>query len=147
MSDNEAAGYTLTRTYDAPRALVWRAISEGELFARWFGAEAEVEVHEWDLRPGGTWRATMRWGGGEMPWTGRFVEVREPERLVVLVSDAAEVSDTDEVLTYTLTEAGDGTELVVSQSGGNLTPEQYKEAGEGSASFLDELAKVLATLS
>src|SRR3954470_7448707 len=82
MDDTER-GYTITREYDAPRPLVWRAISEAELFARWFGDQTELTIHEWDLRPGGEWRGTMVYEGGEIPWTGRFMEIDEPNRLVV----------------------------------------------------------------
>ena len=146
MSDNDAAGFTITRTFDAPRALVWRAISEQDLFARWFGAGAELDIHEWDFRVDGPWKATMTWDGNTMPWSGRFLEVQEPERLVVAVADAPEVGDTYEVITYTLTESAGRTELALSQAG-NMTPEQYEQAREGSEGFLDELAKVVASLS
>jgi uncharacterized protein YndB with AHSA1/START domain len=139
-------GYTLTRTYDAPRPLVWRAITESELFARWFGAEFIVDVHQWDLRPGGEWRATMHYQGNEMPWAGRFVEIDEPERLVVAIIDQPAVEEVYELMTYTLVEKGEQTELVLRQSGGHLTDEQYEQARGGTASFLDEMAKVVASL-
>jgi uncharacterized protein YndB with AHSA1/START domain len=145
-TDNAERGYTLTRVYDAPRALVWRAITEKDLFAQWFGADTDLEVHQWDLWPSGEWRATMVWEGTEMPWAGRFVEVDEPQRLVVAIVDQAEIGDTFELMTYTLSEQGSQTELVLRQSGGNLTDEQYEQAREGTGSFLDELAKVVASL-
>jgi uncharacterized protein YndB with AHSA1/START domain len=139
-------GYTITRVYDAPRALVWRAISERDLFARWFGAETELEIHEWDFRPQGLWRGTMTYEGTEIPWVGKFVEIDEPSRLVLAISDEGEVKDTDDVIIYDLADHGDRTELVLSQRGGGLTDEQYEQAREGTAGFLDELAKVVATL-
>ncbi len=145
-TDNAERGYTLTRVYDAPRSLVWRAITEADLFAQWFGADTDLDVHEWDLRPSGEWRATMVWEGNEMPWAGRFLEIDEPERLVVAFIDQATIEDTFELMTYTLTEQGSQTELVLRQSGGHLTDEQYEQAREGTASFLDELAKVIAGL-
>jgi uncharacterized protein YndB with AHSA1/START domain len=144
---NPDHGYTLTRIYDAPRPLVWRAITESELFARWFGAEFSVDVHQWDLRPGGEWRAIMHYQGNEMPWAGRFVEIDEPERLVVAFIDQPTIEDVYELMTYTLIEHGGQTELVLRQSGGHLTDEQYERARGGTASFLDELARVLASLS
>ena len=146
MSDNDAAGFTITRTFDAPRALVWRALTERDLFARWFGADAELDVHEWDFRVDGSWTGTMTWEGNTMPWSGRFLEVQEPERLVVAIADAPELGDTYEVITQTLTESGGRTELVLSQTG-HLTPEQYEQTREGSAAFLDELATVVASLA
>lgn len=140
-------GYTLTRRFDAPRPLVWQAITQPELFAQWFGtAVATVDVHQWDLKPGGLWRATMHYKGNELPWSGRFDEVDEPERLVFTFTDAPEVGDAYELLTFTLTEQGNGTELVLRQSGGSLSDEEYRQAKEGTATFVDALANVVARL-
>jgi uncharacterized protein YndB with AHSA1/START domain len=139
-------GYTITRVYDAPRALVWRAISEADLFARWFGAEVELDVHEWDFRPQGQWRGTMTYEGNKIPWVGKFLEIDEPSRLVLAITDAGEIKDDDDVIIYELADQGDRTELVLSQRGGGLSDEEYEQAREGSASFLEELAKVVATL-
>jgi uncharacterized protein YndB with AHSA1/START domain len=125
---------------------VWRAITESRLFARWFGAEFTVDVHQWDLRSGGEWRATMHYEGKELPWAGRFVEIEEPERLVMAFIDQPTIEDVYELLTYTLIEHGTQTELVLRQSGGHLTDEQYEQARGGTASFLDQMAKVLASL-
>ena len=140
-------GYTLTRRFDAPRAVVWQAITQPDLFAQWFGTEAaRLDVHQWDLEPGGQWRATMHWEGNELPWSGRFEEIDEPERIVIAVIDAAEIGEAFELMTITLTEEGDKTDLVLRQSGGHLTDEQYGAAKEGSAGFLDALADVVARL-
>ncbi|MGH9026401.1 MAG: SRPBCC domain-containing protein, partial [Acidimicrobiia bacterium] len=63
-------GYTITRNFDAPRPVVWQAITRADLFAQWFGAGTDrVEVQQWDLKPGGQWRATMHFEGNELPWT------------------------------------------------------------------------------
>ena len=142
----EDRGFTLTRTFDAPRAKVWRAISEADLFARWFGADVDLVVTSWDFREGGDYRATMTYEGTEIPWAGRFVEIDPPSRLAVQITDEGTVKDTDDVLTYTLTDKGDQTLLEIRQSGGGLTDEQYEQAREGTAGFLEELAKVVATL-
>lgn len=139
-------GYTITRAYDAPRQLVWRAITEADLFARWFGSDVQFEVHSWDLRAGGEWTGTMTYEGTEIPWAGRFIEVDEPKWLVVAITDEGEVKDTDDKLSYTLVDKGDTTELTVRQWGGSLTDEQYAQAEEGSRGFLEALAKVVATL-
>jgi uncharacterized protein YndB with AHSA1/START domain len=139
-------GYTLTRTFDAPRAVVWRALTEPDLFAQWFGTRtADVEIHQWDLEPGGQWRATMRFPGGEMPWAGRFLEIDAPSRLVLAVVDAVEIGETFELLTMTLAEQGAGTEFVLRQSG-HMSEEEYQQAKEGSAGFLDALAEVVGEL-
>ena len=77
----------LTRTFDAPRDVVWRMWTDPAEFASWYGPDgATVEVTEWELRPGG--RRLVEMGvetpGGPMTmrFTGEFVEVSEPGRLV-----------------------------------------------------------------
>lgn len=145
-SSDPERGYTLTRRFDAPRAVVWQAITQPDLFAQWFGTEAaRVDVHQWDLEPGGRWRATMHWEGNEMPWSGRFEKIDEPEQIVIAVMDAAELGDAFELMTITLTEQGDQTDLVLRQTG-HMTDEQYGEAKEGTGSFLDALAAVVGTV-
>lgn len=145
-SFDAARGYTITRTFEAPRDLVWRALTEADLFARWFGAEVPLEIHEWDLREGGNWRGTMTYEGNEIPWVGEFVVVEPPERLVIAISDEGEVRDTDDLMQMTLRDDGDRTELVLVQNGGGLTDEQYEMAKEGTASFLEAIAEVVASL-
>jgi uncharacterized protein YndB with AHSA1/START domain len=138
-------GYTLTRRFDAPRAVVWQAITQPDLFAQWFGTEAAaVDVHQWDLKPGGLWRATMHFQGNELPWSGRFEEIDAPERIVFTFTDAPEVGDAFEQMSITLTELGDTTELVLRQIGGSLSDEEYGRAKEGTGTFLDALANVVA---
>lgn len=51
----------ITRSFDAPAALLVRALTETELVTRWWGLEkAQWEVCEIDLRVGGTWRYVVR---------------------------------------------------------------------------------------
>jgi uncharacterized protein YndB with AHSA1/START domain len=144
-TDDAERGYTITRTFDAPQALVWRAITEADLFAQWFSGDIPLEIHQWDLRPSGEYRATMTYEGNQMPWSGRFLEIDEPERLVVAIADSPTIGDTYEVMTYTLAAKGDKTEMVLRQTG-NMTAEQYEQAQAGTAAFLDALAKVVAAL-
>lgn len=74
----------MTRTFDAPRRLVWRAWTEPELCKRWFGPERyPLIVCEIDLRVGGEYRYVWRLkGGAEMTMRGVYREVAAPERLV-----------------------------------------------------------------
>lgn len=139
-------GFNLTRTFDAPRAKVWRAISEPDLFARWFGAEADVAVTSWDLRTGGDFTAVMTYEGTEIAWAGQFVEVEAPTKLAIRITDEGTVKDTDDVLTMVLVESGDQTVLQYRQAGGGLTDEQYEQSRQGTESFFDAMAKVIATL-
>jgi uncharacterized protein YndB with AHSA1/START domain len=143
---NAERGYTITRTFDAPRQLVWDAITIADQFGQWFGTtDVKVDVHSYDVRPGGAMKATMFFDGGEMPWSGEFKEVEPIERLVLAFADTPVLGDAFDLFTFTLTELGtDRTELVLRQSGGHLTDEQYAQAREGTAGFLEAMADVIA---
>lgn len=74
----------ITRVLDAPRERVWKAWTEAEHIARWWGPEGyAARVEEHDLRPGGRWRYVMLGEDGEeYPSEGEFREVEAPERIV-----------------------------------------------------------------
>jgi uncharacterized protein YndB with AHSA1/START domain len=74
----------ITRMFDAPRELVFRAWTDPEQVARWWGPKGFTNpVCEIDARPGGALRIVMRApDGAEHPMKGVFREVVEPERLV-----------------------------------------------------------------
>ena len=56
---------SMTRDFDAPRDLVFRAYTEPELVARWMGPRRlTTEIVEWDVRHGGTWRYLSREADG-----------------------------------------------------------------------------------
>ena len=73
-----------TRVFAAPREAVWRAHTDPELLARWWGPEGFTsEFHAFEPRPGGAWRFTMRGpDGAEFGMVREFVEVVPPERIV-----------------------------------------------------------------
>jgi uncharacterized protein YndB with AHSA1/START domain len=143
---NAERGYTITRTFDAPRQLVWDAITVPEQFAEWFGTpEVKVEVETYDVRPGGAMKSTMFFDGNEIHWTGEFKEVQPIARIVMAIADLPELPEKTDLLTFTLTELGpDRTEMVFRQSGGNLSDEEYGQAREGSAGFIEAMADVIA---
>ena len=74
--------YTLDRLFEAPRALVWRAWTEPELLARWYGPGVETIIHKFDLKPGGLWLNEMKWGENSDLSKIEFREVVPPEKLV-----------------------------------------------------------------
>ena len=140
-------GITITRIFDAPRELVFKAWTEPERFAQWFGGREStipVESVAMDVRPGGAWRATMFAGPErvEIPWKGVYLEVAPPERLVFTLSD--QPSDEAEVVTVVLTEQGGRTEMVFRQGGGHLDDAGYAGAKAGWQVFFDELSVALA---
>jgi len=81
-SDREVVA---TRSFDAPRDLVWDAFTIPEHVKKWMiGPDGwTMPVCEMDLRPGGQWRYTWRNGQGhEFSMYGEFLEITRPERLV-----------------------------------------------------------------
>jgi uncharacterized protein YndB with AHSA1/START domain len=74
----------ITREFDAPRHLVYRAWTTPEFIRRWWSAcRGEVTVAEIDLRVGGRWRyAMIAHGDFEVAFHGEFREVVPDERLV-----------------------------------------------------------------
>jgi uncharacterized protein YndB with AHSA1/START domain len=75
---------TLTRLFDAPRELVWRAWTDPKHLAQWFGPRGFTSsVSELDVRVGGGLRIVMHGpDGNDYPMKGVFREAVRPERLV-----------------------------------------------------------------
>ena len=74
----------ITREFDPPRRLVYRAWTTPELVRRWWsGHRGEMTVVEIDLRVGGRWRYVMVTNGGhEVAFHGEYQEIVPDERLV-----------------------------------------------------------------
>ena len=72
-----------TVVLDAPRELVFRAYTDPELFARWWGpARYENRIEKFDSRPGGQWRVVqVASDGSEHPFRGVNHDVVAPERI------------------------------------------------------------------
>jgi len=129
--------FTITRVLDAPRHLVWRAWTDPEQLAKWFGPRGfstPLDGISMDVRPGGTIEFVMvSEDGTELLNGGTYLEVVEPERLVWRDRDI------DLMVTITLRELGDRTEMtchVVGETGG-------EGAVAGWSSMFDKLAESL----
>ena len=75
----------LTRLFDAPRELVFEAMTKPEHVRRWWGQLGEgysVPVCEIDLQVGGTWRFVNRHPKGDAAFHGVYREIAPPTRLV-----------------------------------------------------------------
>ena len=74
----------ITREFNAPKHLVYRAVTEPELVKRWWNAKrGEVTVAEIDLRVGGAWRyAMVTPDGSEVAFHGEYREIVPNERIV-----------------------------------------------------------------
>jgi len=74
--------YKLDRIFNAPRELVWHAWTDPKLLHRWYGPGAETIIHQFDLKPGGSWLNEMKWGGNSNFQKVVFQDVTQPEKLV-----------------------------------------------------------------
>ena len=145
--DGLSEGIAITRIFDAPRERVWAEWTEPEPFADWFGggdAEIPLSTVAMDVRPGGSWRATMFAGAErlEIRWKGEYREVVEPERLVFTISDQPD-DEAYELIVVVLTDLGDGRTEMLFEQRGHMSAEQYKAAGSGWSMFFDRMAEHL----
>lgn len=105
----------LTRLFDAPRDVVFEALTRPQHIKRWWGCLDEgysVPVCEVDLRPGGRWRFINRHPQGEAEFYGVYREIAPPERLVY-TEIFAPFPDAESVVTTELTDEGGKTRMTV----------------------------------
>lgn len=83
-TDMEKLEFTMTRTFDAPRALVYKVMTDPKLVPQWWGpAKHETIVDKMDFKPGGVWRYVQRDPDGqEFAFRGEYREVVPNERIV-----------------------------------------------------------------
>jgi uncharacterized protein YndB with AHSA1/START domain len=75
----------MTRLFDAPRQLVFEALTQPQHVTQWWGRLGDgysVPVCEIDLRVGGRWRFVNRHPHGEAAFHGEYREITAPSRLV-----------------------------------------------------------------
>jgi uncharacterized protein YndB with AHSA1/START domain len=76
----------VTRTFDAPPSLVFRAWSQPELFRRWWMPKSATGVElvscDMDVRTGGKYRLEFSAGGSTMAFYGKYLDVVPNERIV-----------------------------------------------------------------
>lgn len=80
--------FVLTRTFDAPRDLVWQAWTERECLLQWFGPKGcIISTAKLDFRPGGLFHYGMKTPDGKEVW-GKFIyrEIVAPEKIVMINS-------------------------------------------------------------
>jgi uncharacterized protein YndB with AHSA1/START domain len=158
MTSNGTATVTLptdeqiliTREFDAPKHLVYRAWTTPELVKRWWsGGHGEVTIAEIDLRVGGMWRYVMVAGEGfEVGFHGEYREIVPDERLVS--TEVYEGMPDGEALdTLTLTEADGRTTLTLLVQ---HTSKEHRDAHinsgmeEGMQKSMDALEQVAVSL-
>jgi uncharacterized protein YndB with AHSA1/START domain len=146
----------ITREFDAPRDLVYRAWTTPELVERWWHANrGEVTLVEIDLRVGGTWRYVMVADGGmEVAFHGVYREVVPNERIVSTetyegVPEGVSEEDATTLNTVTFAESdGRTTVTLLVQAPSRATRDAIVESGmeDGLQDALDLLESIAVSL-
>ena len=140
------------RTFDAPRALVWKAFTDPDLVARWWGKhDSTTTVVEMDVRPGGRWRyVNSAPDRDDVVFYGEYLQVDPPQGFSwTFMFDVEGVGPQGGPEEYAFTEV-DGRTLV--RSVGHMGTPEIVEAAlatgmvEGAIETWDRLAALLAEL-
>lgn len=168
MGDSKAArresAFVLSRELNAPRALVWKAWTEAEQLAKWWGPrDMKLDVVKADIREGGRFHYAMKAPGNTMYGLAVYRELNAPERMVWVNSFAdakGEIARAPfakefplEVLnTVLLSEHGNKTRLTLRSAPINATKEEraffegmFKSMEGGFGGTLEQLAAYLAS--
>jgi len=143
------------REFNAPRKLVWEAMSNPEYFKEWWGPrEQEIIKIDMDVRTGGEWRVTSRGPDGvEHPFKGVYREITPPEKMVwTFIYDVPPINEHEAVETMTLEEidGGQRTRLrAVSVHDSKEARDGHVEAGmeKGAAETYDRLEELLKKMA
>lgn len=139
----------VTRVFDAPPSLVFRAWSDASLFRRWWMPKSvtgvELVACNMDVRTGGKYRLEFSAGGSTMAFYGKYLEVVPNERMVWTNDEGEEGA----VTTVTFEDQGGKTLLTFHEAYSNAAA--LEEALQGSAAGLpeqlDQLDELLPTLA
>ena len=116
MTQADSTEILIEHVFDAPRELVWKAWTDPEHVAKWWGPHGmTTRVDELDLRPGGRWRYVMLApDGSEYPQKGVFREIVPPETIVTTAEfDYGADAPHEVVLSYRFEELGDKTKFTM----------------------------------
>jgi uncharacterized protein YndB with AHSA1/START domain len=105
----------ITREFNAPKDLVYKAYTKPELVKRWWsGQRGEMTSCEIDLRVGGTWRYVMVANNGfEVAFHGEYREIVPNERIVTTEVYEGQQPEEDVVNIVSFTEADERTTLTL----------------------------------
>jgi len=139
----------IERIFDAPRDAVWRAFTEPDLLAQWWGRGNKLVIEKFELERGGHWRFVEHSADGAHGFEGRYREVTAPER-VVQTFEWDGMPGHVVVEHVTLEDLGDGRTRIVNVSLFHTTEERDGMLHSGMEQGLNEsyaaLDKVLAEL-
>jgi uncharacterized protein YndB with AHSA1/START domain len=137
----------ITRVFDAPRGLVFKAWTEPERVVRWWGPRGfTMPTCKMDVRPGGVFHYCMRSPEGTDHWLqGVYREIVEPERLVLTWTweDAEGKPGHETLVTVSFAEDGAKTKVTLHQAVFETITARDAHQG-GWTSTLDRLAEYVA---
>ena len=140
MSTTNRRLLNLTRVFDAPRDLVWKAYTDPTHIVKWaFANDWESPFAETDVRPGGIFRIGMRPADHSeegFTFSGTYREVKKPERIVQDLGDGR-------VMTTTFEDQGGKTKLTLSVE----MAESEEQERTGWTQILNHLAAHVATMA
>jgi uncharacterized protein YndB with AHSA1/START domain len=141
----------MTRLFNAPRHLVFEAMTKPEHVRQWWGRLGEgysVPVCEIDLRVGGAWRFVNRHPKGEVVFYGEYREITPPSRLV-FTEIFEQFPDSVSVVTTELTDEGGKTRMTATVRYPSLDVRDMVLASgmaRGAGISYDRLEDLVATL-
>lgn len=155
---------TITRIFDAPRELVWKAWTDEKMIKKWWGPRGVTNpTCEWDAKPGGKIYIVMLAGkelgpaeGMKWPMKGTFKEVTPQSRLVFFggaMDDVDRASDTfiEQEITVDFVDLGSKTKmnlhLVITKIQGPKAPAALQGMEQGWNQQIDKLNEELQRIS
>lgn len=165
-ADSESQELVITRVFEAPRDLVWKAFTEEERLMHWWGPKGfKMRSAKVNLRPGGRFHYAMEGPDGSVMW-GRFVykELKAPEKMVIVSSFSDETGGVtrhpmaptwplEMQTTSTFSEQDGKTTLTLRVVAVNASEEEQRTFNEGFRSMqggfggtFDQLEEYLATV-
>jgi uncharacterized protein YndB with AHSA1/START domain len=141
----------IERVFNAPRTLVFEAVTKPEHVARWYGPRRlSIVGCEIDLRVGGSWRYVLRDAdGNDYGFSGVYREIVPPERIVTTEGFEA-MPGHEYVVTMTLDEQDGQTKLrshLLYQNAADRDGHIQSGMEPGMRETMDRLAELLATLT
>ena len=136
----------VSRLIDAPRALVFRAWTQPEHIARWWGPQGYTTIFcDMDIRIGGRYRFGMRSPEGTEHWkVGVFRELVEPDRVVFTFAwEAPDGTLGHELLTTVIFTDQDGQTLLTLRQAEFETTDRRDDHGRGWTSCLERFAEYM----
>jgi uncharacterized protein YndB with AHSA1/START domain len=147
-ADPATTTIVITHVFDAPRAAVFDAWTKAEHVTHWWDPNGEpLAVCEIDLRPNGAFRWVNR-DGADYPFTGTYLEVAAPERLVFTAQ--AFSGSPESVGTLIFTEDGQRTKLTMTIECKSIEDRDAlleMRVDVGTAQTLKNLAEYLRTIA